>query len=145
MKISAIVAASAALALAACNGAETSGEGEAAESSEAGDADILEGDAPGFEAVAPGTYDVTQADGSVDSITIHPGMTWSRVSADGSASGGTIFMQGGQTCFVTEGEEGHTCFTDGPAQPDGSMQTTAEDGSVATVRPAEGESEAGSE
>ncbi len=142
MKKFAILAASAAFALAGCNGAEAPAEGDApdAASEETADAsDVLEGDAPGFEAVATGTYEVTRADGSVDYIEIFDGMTYSRIAADGTATGGTIFMQAGQTCFVVEGEEGQNCFTDGAKAEDGSMQTTSEAGDVATVRPVEGE------
>src|SRR5690606_15412810 len=100
---------------------------------------VLEGDAPGFEAVAPGTYQVTRSGGEVDYIEIHPGMTFSRVDADGEATGGSIFMKGGQICFLVEGAESEDCFTDGPRQPDGSLQTTAaNNGNVSTVRPVEG-------
>lgn len=128
------------LALAACNQSEPP---EPA-ATEAAAVSPLDGDAPGFEAVAPGDYTVTGSDGAVATITIHPGMTYSRVAADGTATGGTIFMQDGKTCFVVEGVEGHNCFTDGPVQPDGSMQTTADDGDVSTVRMvAAAEAEAG--
>ena len=136
MKARILIAASAfALALSACS-QEAEETATVPESAESENGPELAGEEPGFEAVAPGTYEVQQANGDVDQMTIHPGMTWSRVAADGSASGGTIFMQGGETCFVTEGVEGHTCFTDGPVQEDGSMETTAEDGTVAVVRPA---------
>ena len=57
------------LALSACNGAGTdaddadaTGAGEVADASAS---DVLEGEAPGFEAVAPGTYQVTRAGGEV--------------------------------------------------------------------------------
>lgn len=124
------------LALTACNGAEapTSDAGE----NERTAADILEGDAPGFEAVAEGTYQVTRSGGEIDYIEIHPGMTFSRVDADGEATGGVIFMKGGMTCFLVEGAEEESCFADGPAQEDGSMETTSEEGNVSTVRPVEG-------
>ena len=134
----------AALALAACNGAESGGEADGAEAAAGGDvaessgADVLEGDAPGFEAVAPGTYQVTRSGGEVDYIEIHPGMTFSRVAADGSATGGSIFMKDGKACFLVEGAEEANCFTDGPRQPDGSMETTSAEGNVSTVRPVEG-------
>ncbi len=127
-----IIAVAAILSLAAC------AQEEAADTADAGAAEeeiVLEGDAPGFEAVAPGTYEVEHANGDIDNITIHPGVTFSRIAADGEATGGTIFMQDGKTCFVVEGVEGHNCFVDGPVQEDGSMQTTADDGDVATVRP----------
>ena len=131
-------------ALAACNGAETDADdananGEVADTASA--SDVLEGERPGFEAVAPGTYQVTRAGGEIDYIEIHPGMTFSRVAADGSATGGSIFMKDGKTCFLVEGQAQENCFTDGPRQSDGTMQTTAANGDVSTVRPVEGELE----
>jgi hypothetical protein len=131
------------LALAACNGADNDADdADAAATGEVADngsaSDVLEGEAPGFEAVAPGTYQVTRAGGEVDYIEIHPGMTFSRVAADGTATGGSIFMKDGKTCFLVEGQEEEACFTDGPKQPDGTMKTTAANGDVATVRPVEG-------
>lgn len=134
-----MIALAGALALAACNSAAEETETETTGVAAASESDLpLSGEQPGFEAVAPGEYTVEHEDGAVDSITIHPGMTYSRVAADGTATGGTIFMQDGKTCFVVEGVEGHNCFVDGPVQPDGSMQTTSDDGSVSTVRPVEG-------
>ncbi len=130
------------LALSACNGAGTdaddadaTGAGEVADASAS---DVLEGEAPGFEAVAPGTYQVTRAGGEVDYIEIHPGMTFSRVAADGTATGGSIFMKDGKTCFLVEGQDEENCFTDGPRQSDGTMETTSANGDVSTVRPVEG-------
>ena len=130
------------LALAACNNAERDSDAAGAPSPAAEEvadnSGVLEGEAPGFEAVAPGTYQVTRSGGEVDYIEIHPGLTFSRVAADGTATGGSIFMKGGKTCFLVEGAEEEDCFTDGPRQPDGSMQTTAANGNVATVRLVEG-------
>lgn len=130
-------------ALAACNGAGTdTDDGDAAATGDvaanATASDVLEGEAPGFEAVAPGTYQVTRAGGEVDYIEIHPGMTFSRVAADGTATGGSIFMKDGKTCFLVEGEEQENCFTDGPRDPDGTMKTTSASGDVSTVRAVEG-------
>lgn len=127
-------------ALAACNGADTEAdEADATATEEVADSSsVLEGEAPGYEAVAPGTYQVTRAGGEVDYIEIHPGMTFSRVAADGTATGGSIFMKDGKTCFLVEGEEEENCFTDGPRQPDGTMETTSAEGTVSTVRPVEG-------
>lgn len=105
------------------------GVGEVADNS-----DVLEGEQPGFEAVAPGTYQVTRTGGQVDYIEIHPGLTFSRVAADGTATGGSIFMKDGKTCFLVEGEKQENCFSDGATQPDGTMQTTAANGNVSTVR-----------
>jgi len=142
------IAFAAMLALAACNkagtnsntGADTkAGNANAAATGEAADnSSVLTGDKPGFEAVAPGTYQVTRSGGEVDYIEIHPGMTFSRVAADGTATGGSIFMKDGKTCFLVEGKAQEDCFTDGPHKPDGTMQTTAANGNVSTVRPVDG-------
>ena len=133
----------AALALAGCNGADNDADdrsaGETGQTADnSGASDILEGEAPGFEAVAPGTYQVTRAGGEVDYIEIHPGMTFSRVAADGTATGGSIFMKAGKTCFIVEGQQQENCFSDGPRQPDGTIKTTSATGGVSTVRPVEG-------
>lgn len=131
-----IIAVCAAFTLVACNGG---GEVESADEEVASEEEsILEGDAPGFEAVAPGTYQVTRSGGEVDYIEIHPGMTFSRVAEGGEATGGVIFMKNGMTCFLVEGDEEENCFTDGPTQDDGSMETTSEAGDVSTVMPVEG-------
>ena len=134
------IAFAAILALAACNNADSdavvvdaTATGEVTDNS-----DVLEGEEPGFEAVAPGTYQVTRAGGEVDYIEIHPGMTFSRVAADGTATGGSIFMKDGKTCFLVEGEEQENCFTDGPRQPDGTLKTMSANGNASTVRPVEG-------
>jgi hypothetical protein len=138
------IAFAAMLALAACNNAESdsgadAGDANAPAAGEVADnSSVLTGDAPGFEAVAPGTYQVTRAGGEVDYIEIHPGMTFSRVAADGAATGGSIFMKGGKTCFLVEGQQEENCFTDSPRQPDGSIRTTSAAGAVSTVRPVEG-------
>jgi len=136
------IAFAAMLALAACNNADTGADDVDAPATAAAEvtdnSDVLSGEKPGFEAVAPGTYQVTRAGGEVDHIEIHPGMTFSRVAADGTATGGSIFMKDGKTCFLVEGEAQENCFTDGPRQPDGTMQTTSASGNVAQVRPVEG-------
>lgn len=134
------IAFAAMLVLVACNNAEPDADdADAAATGEVADASsVLEGEEPGFEAVAPGTYQVTRSGGEVDYIEIHPGLTFSRVAADGTATGGSIFMKDGKTCFLVEGEEEENCFTDGPRQPDGTMLTTSANGNVSTVRPVEG-------
>ena len=135
------IAFAAMLALAACNNAGTepdAPDATATATDVTDNSDVLEGDKPGFEAVAPGTYQVTRAGGEVDFIEIHPGMTFSRVAADGTATGGSIFMKDGKTCFLIEGEGQENCFTDGPRQPDGTMQTTSASGNVSQVRQVEG-------
>ena len=126
------ILATALFALAACNGTATD-EPEATDAVAVAEVDP-NADA-GFEAVAPGNYEIVRTDGNIDQLTVLPGMTWSMVSADNEPSGGTIFLQGGETCFVTEGVEGHRCFTGTPPADDGSMEVTGDDGEVATVRP----------
>jgi hypothetical protein len=123
------------LALAACGGAETDGTQQGPLVNEVAEVDP-DADA-GFEAVAPGRYEVAHADGSVDQLTIGSGMLWSMVFADGTPAGGTIFAQDGRNCFVTEGQESHQCFQGSEPAEDGSMVVTAEDGQVLTVRPVE--------
>jgi hypothetical protein len=118
--------------LAACNGAKTEQDsGDVAKVAEVDpNADA------GFEAVAPGNYEVVHADGKIDHLEVLPGMTWAMVYADGHAAGGTIFAQAGKNCFVTEGVDGHQCFSGSPPAADGSIQVTGDDGEIATVRPA---------
>jgi hypothetical protein len=120
-------------ALAAC---------DEAKNSEAGQAEVAAVDEvdpateAGFEAVAPGKYEIVHADGSVDELTILPGMTWAMVSAQGEPSGGTLFEQAGKKCFVTEGVPGQRCFSGTEPASDGSIEVTGDDGEKATVRPA---------
>jgi len=130
----------AALSLAACNGSDsTDADASAATEADTGvateAATVNPADA-GFEAVAPGNYEIVHADGTIDQLTVHPGLTWSRVAANGDATGGTIFAQDGKNCFVTEGVAGHRCFLGTPPAADGSIEVTGDDGEKATVRPA---------
>ena len=123
-------------ALAACGGPEDDADADAAATNATAAVDGIDPEAEaGFEAVAPGQYEVARADGSIDQLTILPGMTWAMVFSDGEAAGGTIFAQGGKNCFVTEGVDGHQCFQGTEPAADGSMEVTAEDGEVMTVRP----------
>ena len=132
MKKAIILAAT--LSLAACNRADgENAEAPVATATEAGTVDPSEA---GFEAVASGNYEIVHADGKIDQLTVHPGLTWSMVAANGDASGGTIFAQAGKNCFVTEGVDGHRCFSGTPPAADGSIEVTGDDGEKATVRPA---------
>jgi hypothetical protein len=129
-----LILAAAFFTLAGCNGTATD---EAAAPEEVAVEQVDPGADAGFEAVAPGNYEVVHADGSIDQLTVLPGMTWAMVFSDDEAAGGTIFAQGGKNCFVTEGVEGHQCFEGSEPADDGSMKVTAEDGEVMTVRPVE--------
>jgi hypothetical protein len=126
----------AALSLAACNGADTDEADAPAATTAATEATMVDPADAGFEAVAPGAYEIVHTDGTIDQLTVHPGLTWSMVAANGDASGGTIFAQGGKNCFVTEGVEGHRCFAGTTPAEDGSIEVTGDDGETATVRPA---------
>ncbi len=125
---------SALFALAACNGSEPAAE-ESGAVSEVSEVDPNA--QAGFEAVAPGNYELVHADGKIDQLTVLPGMTWAMVSAVGEPTGGTLFEQGGKKCFVTEGVAGQRCFAGAEPAADGSIQVTGDDGSTATVRPVE--------
>jgi hypothetical protein len=122
-------------ALAACNQSASDTTAPTGEASVAAEATVNPDEA-GFEAVAPGAYDIVHSDGTIDKLTVHPGLTWSMVAANGDATGGTIFAQGGKNCFVTEGVEGHRCFAGTAPADDGSIEVTGDDGEKATVRPA---------
>ena len=124
-------------ALAACNGTESNDAEASAETEVADVAEMAANADAGFEAVAPGDYEVVRTDGSIDQLTILPGMTWTMVFSDGEAAGGTIFAQDGKNCFVTEGVEGHQCFESSTPTEDGSMEVTAEDREAMTLRPVE--------
>lgn len=130
-----------AMALAACGGSDQADADQAVPAqtgaSMASDGISADADA-GFESVAPGNYEVVRADGSIDNLTILPGMMWATVFANGEAVGGTIFAQGGKNCFVTEGVEEQSCFQGSEPAEDGSMEVTAEDGEIMTVRPVNG-------
>lgn len=126
------IALTALVALCACSEVATE---DAATSQGTEETALAAGDQAGFEAVAPGNYQILHEDGSIDDLMIHPGMTWSMVYANGDAAGGTIFAQGGNNCFVTEGVEGHQCFNASEPAEDGSIEVTAGDGEVMTVSP----------
>lgn len=133
------IAFAALLALSACNDAAPDNDVAApATGQTANNSGVLTGEKPGFEAVAPGTYQVTRAGGEIDYIEIHPGLTFSRIAADGTATGGSIFMKDGKTCFQVEGKDQADCFADGPKQPDGTMEATSAAGNKSMVRPVAG-------
>jgi len=131
------IALAAALSLAACNGTDSTNDAAATDATSTTEAATIAGPDAGFEAVAPGNYEIVRANGKIDDLTVHPGLTWSMVADDDTPSGGTIFAQDGKNCFVTEGVEGHRCFSGETPAADGSMKVTGDDGETATVRPVE--------
>lgn len=85
--------------------------------------------------VVPGTYEVTYPDGSVTTTTINDDGTFSGSNAEGEASG-TVAEVDGKACFDVEGDdEGAVCWTAGEQGEDGSFTSTADDGTVVTVKP----------
>jgi len=125
----------AACALSACGGGETDTADDAATADTVTIAEVDPNAEAGFEAVAPGNYEIVHPDGRIDQLKVLPGMTWAMVYSDGAAAGGTIFEQAGKKCFVTEGVDGHQCFSGTEPDEDGSMEVTGDDGATAIVRP----------
>ena len=118
--------------LAACSEKE-----EAAASPEAAASDAMPMDAGASPAVGggvPGTYDVTQADGSKLVATLNADGTYQRDFGD-RVEKGTYFFKGNQTCFDPEGDAGENCNTRGPAAADGNFDSTDPKGAVNKVVP----------
>jgi hypothetical protein len=122
-------------ALSACGDGTNEASSDASEGAAAAVAEVDPNADAGFEAIAPGNYEIVHPDGRVDQLTVLPGMTWAMVYADGEAAGGTIFEQAGKKCFVTEGVDGHRCFSGTEPAGDGSIEVTGDDGETATVKP----------
>ncbi len=91
----------------------------------------------GFEAAAPGNYEIVHADGSIDQLTVHPGLTWSRVTAKGDATGGTIFAQDGKNASSRRRRRPPLLPRHPAPAADGSIEVTGDDGEKwRVVRPA---------
>lgn len=114
-------------ALAACSEAEAPPAEEEA---------VAEAEAP--TGPQPGTYEVTEADGSSYSITIGDGNTWNASNADGEEASGTFEVVDGKACFTTEGsEDPPRCSTASAPDENDVVTVTYDDGSTATVTRAE--------
>lgn len=120
-------------ALAACNQAEAPAE------------ETVVVEEPAAPLVAPGNYDVANADGSTNSISLNADGTFTTTSAEGEQVSGTYEDVDGKVCFTgpnDEGEEGTMCWLNDPAGEDGSFASTSDDGEKVTVTPAAAEAAA---
>lgn len=123
-----LIVTAAVVALAAC--AEPAAEEETAPAAE-------EVEAPAVNE-APGTFEVTYADGSVGTVTTTEEGTFTATLGDETASG-TVAEQDGKICFDPEGddpEQPTRCWTNSEVGEDGSWTSTADDGETVTVRAA---------
>lgn len=85
----------------------------------------------------PGTYEVTNADGTIGTSVLNADGTYTDTAADGTLQAeGTWAVTDGKTCFspTTEGVEA-MCFTETAPADDGSFTATPEEGEAVTVRP----------
>lgn len=121
-----LLAVAAVTALFACNGAEAPAPAEVEEVSTA--ADVPDG------GPVPGTYTVTNADGSIVLWTNLDDGTYSSQVEGAEPTTGTYTMVGRNYCFDPAGdEEGETCLAFSDANEDGSWVSTRPDGTQATV------------
>ncbi len=95
-------------------------------------------------AVIPGTYEVSWPDGTVTTTTITDDGTFETTNGEESQSGTVVDMDG-KACFDAEGDdEGAVCWTAGEQAEDGSFSSTADDGTIVTVKPVSEEAPAAS-
>ncbi len=86
--------------------------------------------------VAPGTYEVKMADGTVGRTTINADGTYVDVDKDGKEMRGTFARRDGKDCFDPEGDEAEVCWSVTAPGADGSFVATGPDGTTTvTVTP----------
>ena len=121
-------------ALAACN--------NAAEEADTPEADATEAEAAPAAAMvtangsAPGTYEVTAADGTKSQSVLNADGTYTDTDADGTVTAtGTWSVADGKTCFDPEGDEEATdCYTETAPGADGTFTATPDEGEAVTVK-----------
>ena len=87
-------------------------------------------------AVVPGNYEITWPDGTVSSTTIGEDGTFTGVNAEGEEGSGTVADVDGKACFdFPDDDQDALCWTAGEPGEDGSFTSTADDGTVVSVRP----------
>ncbi len=84
---------------------------------------------------APGTYDVTMADGTMGSTLINADGTYVDTDAEGNEIRGTFVNKDGKDCFDPEGDDPEECWSVSTAGADGSFTATGPDGTTVTVTP----------
>ena len=128
-----LIACSTALALVACSEAQAPEPVVEEPVEEMADAE---------SAVVPGTYEVTWPDGSVGTTVVNDDGTYTGTQGDETQSG-TVTDVDGKACFDAEGDgEGAVCWTASEPGEDGTFTSTADDGTVVTVKPMDAEAEA---
>jgi len=83
----------------------------------------------------PGTYEVTNKDGTKAQSILNADGSYSDVDASGKVTAkGTWNVTDGKTCFDPEGDKGPDCFTETTVGSDGSFTATSDKGEVVTVK-----------
>ena len=84
----------------------------------------------------PGSYDVTNPDGSTTVSTLVADGTYVDRDAAGKVTEkGAWAVKDGKTCFDAEGDVAEVCYTEGARNADGSFDATGPDGKVTKVKP----------
>jgi hypothetical protein len=87
--------------------------------------------------VAPGTYDVKMADGTMGKTVINADGTYVDTDKDGKEVRGAFARKDGKDCFDPEGDDPEVCWTVTAPGADGSFTATTPDGkTTVTVTPA---------
>lgn len=88
---------------------------------------------------APGTFEVTDADGNVSTAVLRADGTHTGMDADGNVvEESTWAVTDGKTCFTNTADGAVECWTESAPGEDGSFTATSDEGAVVTVRPVEG-------
>ena len=85
------------------------------------------------QGVAPGTYEVTRPDGSMDTTVITADGGYIETNAEGVETRGAYARTNGQDCFDPAGDEPEICWTVTEPGADGSFTATSPDGTEVTV------------
>lgn len=88
------------------------------------------------QGVAPGTYDVKMADGSVATTAINADGSYVDTGPEGEQVRGAYARKDGKDCFDPAGDDPEMCWTVGETAADGSFTATSADGeTTVTVTP----------
>lgn len=87
------------------------------------------------QGVAPGTYEVEDADGAMGTTVITSDGGYIDTDSEGTETRGAYVRRDGQDCFDPAGDDPEMCWTVSEAAADGSFTATSSDGTTVTVRP----------
>ncbi len=87
------------------------------------------------QGVAPGTYEVEDADGAMGTTMIAADGSYIDTDAEGTETRGAYVRRNGQDCFDPAGDDPEMCWTVTAPAADGSFTGTSPDGTTVTVRP----------